>query len=153
MKVIQQQIIKEFPMSKALFTVLFFAAFGSSTVFAADPLPKLVDLGAKACIPCKKMAPILEELTKEYAGVFDVVFIDVWQKENAEKAKSYKIETIPTQIFFAPDGKELFRHEGFISKEDILAKWKELGYEMMPKEKSDEPTAEKVEAPPEKKGE
>ena len=96
----------------------------STPVSAA--LPKLVDLGAGKCIPCKAMAPILEELKKTYAGKMDVVFIDVWQ--NPTEADKYKINLIPTQIFFAPDGKELFRHEGFFSREDILAKWKEFGY-------------------------
>ena len=90
-------------------------------------LPKLVDLGAKACIPCKKMAPILEELTEEYKGVFDVVFIDVWKPENQAEAKKYGIKSIPTQIFFDAAGKELGRHEGFISKEDILKKWQAFG--------------------------
>jgi thioredoxin 1 len=37
---------------------------------------------------------------------------------------------IPTQIFFDAEGKELFRHVGFFAKEDILAKWKELGVEL-----------------------
>ena len=36
------------------------------------PLPRLVDLGAGKCIPCKKMAPILEELKKDYAGRMEV---------------------------------------------------------------------------------
>jgi thioredoxin 1 len=37
---------------------------------------------------------------------------------------------IPTQILYGADGKELFRHEGFFAKKDILAKWKELGFEL-----------------------
>jgi len=90
-------------------------------------LPRLVDLGAGKCIPCKMMAPILESLKKEYAGKFDVVFIDVWEKP--DEGAQYGIRMIPTQIFFDPSGKELFRHEGFFSKEDILAKWKELGFD------------------------
>jgi thioredoxin 1 len=100
---------------------------------ATPSLPKLVDLGATKCIPCIKMAPILEELKKEYAGVFDVEFIDVWQKENAKKAEDFKIETIPTQVFLDEKGKELWRHVGFFSKEEILAKWKDLGYDFKPK--------------------
>jgi thioredoxin 1 len=92
---------------------------------AIKRLPKLLDLGATKCIPCKMMAPILEELKKEYAGKFEVEFIDVWQ--NPDAGKKYGIEMIPTQIFFDVDGKELFRHTGFYGKEDILAKWKELG--------------------------
>ena len=95
------------------------------TVENLNPLPRLVDLGADKCIPCKMMAPILEELKKEYAGIFNVEFIDVW--ENPDEAKKYGVKIIPTQIFFDAAGKELFRHEGFFSKEDILSKWKELG--------------------------
>jgi thioredoxin 1 len=74
------------------------------------------------------MAPILEELKKEYAGKLEVEFIDVWK--NPDAAKQYGIEIIPTQIFFDAGGKELFRHVGFFAKEDILAKWKELGVEL-----------------------
>ncbi|QQE13970.1 thioredoxin family protein [Planctomycetota bacterium] len=92
-------------------------------------LPKLLDLGAKKCIPCKKMAPILEELTVEYKGVFDVEFVDVWQPENKAIAAKHQIRSIPTQIFFNKDGERLWTHEGFISKEDILKKWEELGYQ------------------------
>lgn len=88
-------------------------------------LPRLVDLGAGKCIPCKAMKPILEELIVTYAGAFKTEFIDVW--ENPDAGKKYGINLIPTQIFFGADGKELFRHEGFFAKEDILAKWKELG--------------------------
>jgi thioredoxin 1 len=101
-------------------------------------LPKLLDLGSKKCIPCKMMAPVLEKLEKEYAGIMDVEFIDVWIKENADKAKKFEIESIPTQIFFDAGGKELARHAGYISEEDILKKWKELGYdfEKLKKEKA-----------------
>ena len=90
-----------------------------------ETLPRLVDLGADKCIPCKMMAPVLEELKKDYAGTLSVEFIDVWK--DPDKAKEYEIMIIPTQIFFDASGKELFRHEGFFSKEDILAKWKQLG--------------------------
>jgi len=91
-------------------------------------LPRLVDLGAGKCIPCKLMKPILDELKKEYAAAFEVQFVDVW--ENPDAGEKYGIRIIPTQIFFDPSGKELFRHEGFYSKEDILKKWKELGYDV-----------------------
>jgi len=95
-------------------------------------LPRLVDLGAGKCIPCKMMAPILEDLKKEYAGVFNVEFIDVW--ENPGAGKSYGIKIIPTQVFFDAAGKEMFRHEGFFSREDILAKWQELGIDIEKKQ-------------------
>ena len=90
-------------------------------------IPRLVDLGADKCIPCKAMAPILVELRAEYAGRMQVDFIDVWKDPSA--GDPYRIYAIPTQIFFDGDGKELTRHEGFISKADILATWKRLGYD------------------------
>jgi thioredoxin 1 len=98
-----------------------------SAAIAAN-LPRLVDLGADKCIPCKMMAPILEELKTTYAGKLQVDFIDVWK--NPDEAPKYKISVIPTQIFYDSSGKELFRHEGFFAKEDILAKWREFGVEL-----------------------
>ena len=95
------------------------------TAQAAGGLPRLVDLGSTSCIPCKMMAPILDDLKKTYAGQMRVEFIDV--NQNPDAAKPFGIKLIPTQVFFDARGKELWRHEGFISKEDILAKWKDLG--------------------------
>lgn len=105
----------------------------TTTQVAAAPyitakLPRLVDLGAGKCIPCKMMKPILDELKRDYASQFKTEFIDVWEKP--DEGKKYNIEVIPTQIFYDADGKELFRHVGFFGKEDILAKWKELGADM-----------------------
>jgi thioredoxin 1 len=88
-------------------------------------LPRLVDLGRETCIPCKMMIPVLAQLRQEYAGRLNVEFINI--QENPDAAGAFGIKLIPTQIFIDASGKELFRHEGFFSKEDILAKWKELG--------------------------
>src|ERR1035437_4228436 len=77
------------------------------------------------------MAPILKDLKTDYAGRMDVEFIDVWK--NPDAGKALKIKLIPTQIFYDGSGKERFRHEGFYGKEDILAKWKELGVNLKSK--------------------
>ena len=98
---------------------------GGARAVASRPLPRLVDLGAGTCIPCKAMAPILDGLRAEYAGRMEVVFIDVWK--DREAADTYAIRIIPTQVFFGADGRELARHEGFMGKEEILAQWKTLG--------------------------
>jgi len=106
--------------------VLSFACLAAVATAADGPaLPRLVDLGSEGCVPCKKMAPILEELRTEFADRFVVEFIDVWQTPDA--GDKYGIRVIPTQIFLDASGKEQFRHEGFYSREDILAKWRELG--------------------------
>jgi thioredoxin 1 len=104
------------------------AADGAPAAEAPPARPKLVDLGADKCIPCKMMAPVLAELAREYAGQLDVVFIDVWKTRG--EGERYGIRVIPTQIFYSAEGKELFRHEGYFAKKDILAKWKALGVEL-----------------------
>jgi len=88
-------------------------------------LPMLVDLGRGTCIPCKKMKPILEELTTEYRGRAIVKVIDL--RDEPQAANQYKIRLIPTQIFFDSDGREVFRHEGFMDKQSIEAKFAEMG--------------------------
>jgi thioredoxin 1 len=76
------------------------AAAAPETVVPGKALPRLVDLGAGKCIPCRMMAPILEELKKTYAGRMDVQFIDVW--ENPDAGTTYGIRVIPTQVFYDP---------------------------------------------------
>jgi thioredoxin 1 len=91
-------------------------------------LPRLLDLGADKCIPCKMMMPIIEDLKTNYKDKIIVDFIDVWK--NPDEAKKSGIRVIPTQIFYDASGKELFRHEGYFAKEDIIAKWKEFSVDL-----------------------
>src|SRR5690242_20601852 len=100
------------------------AAAAVAPASAARPVPRLVDLGAGKCVPCKAMAPILEKLRADYAGRLGVTFIDVWEKP--DEASAYRVQMIPTQIFYGADGRELARHEGFLSREEILAQWRAL---------------------------
>ncbi len=96
-------------------------------------LPRLVDVGADKCIPCKAMVPVLDALRREYAGKLQVDFVDAWKYP--EQAAPFNVYGIPTQIFFDPSGRELHRHLGFISKEEILATWRQLGFPLIPGEK------------------
>ena len=85
----------------------------------------MVDLGAKKCISCKMMAPIIEKMEKVYRDKAAIVFIDVW--ENREQAGRFGIQAIPTQIFFDSEGKEVHRHIGFMSEKEIMAQLKKMG--------------------------
>jgi len=85
----------------------------------------MVDLGAKKCISCKMMAPIIEKMEKVYRDKAAIVFIDVW--ENREQAGRFGIQAIPTQIFFDSEGKEVHRHMGFMSEKEIMAQLKKMG--------------------------
>ncbi len=91
----------------------------------ASGRPAVIDLGARHCIPCKKMAPILESLSNEYRGRAGVLFIDV--NEDQAAALKFRIQMIPTQIFFDAKGKEVKRHIGFMEKADILRELKAAG--------------------------
>ena len=87
--------------------------------------PTVIDLGARSCIPCKKMAPILESLSGEYRGRANVLFIDVWA--DTASAQNFRVQMIPTQIFFNAQGKEVKRHIGFMDKPDIIKELKAAG--------------------------
>jgi thioredoxin 1 len=125
------------PVALTLVCILFVSfttAFGQPKTVnppsPAKPLPLLIDIGARQCIPCKMMAPILDELKREYAGVLNVQFIDVWENPNA--GEKYRIRAIPTQIFYDASGRELSRHMGFMSKEQILNAFKQFGIDLKP---------------------
>jgi thioredoxin 1 len=90
--------------------------------------PRLLELGSVDCIPCKMMEPILAELRRDYGDRLQVDFIDV--KKSPGAARAYGIRVIPTQIFFDASGEEVHRHEGYYPKEDILARWEELGVDL-----------------------
>lgn len=85
----------------------------------------MIDLGATACVPCKMMAPIMVRVEKKYQGKAVVVFIDVWKDK--EPARRFRIRAIPTQIFFDKEGKEFYRHEGFMSEQAIDAVFRKMG--------------------------
>ena len=94
----------------------------------AKGLPTIVDLGSEVCIPCKMMIPVLEGLKTEKKGKLEVVFIDVAENPAAKKLYDFKI--IPTQILYDKNGKEFFRHEGFLSRQEIISKFKERGIKL-----------------------
>ena len=95
---------------------------------AERPRPKLMDFGAGQCATCKMMDVVLDELAQATGEKLIVQYIDT--KEQEDLTKQHNIRMIPTQIFLDDHGNELFRHEGFISKEDILKKWNELGIQL-----------------------
>jgi len=88
-------------------------------------LPKLLDFGRGKCIPCKKMAPILQELSEEYKGRVIIKIIEIDQDRELTEANNIRL--IPTQIFFDSKNKEVFRHEGFMYKEEIKKVFEKMG--------------------------
>jgi len=117
------------PLSILLF--LHRPSFSQSSIdripkeIAKIPLPKLLDFGAGKCIPCKKMAPILHELSMEYKGRVIIKIIEIYQERDLTRTN--RIRLIPTQIFFDAKNQEVFRHEGFMDKEQIKKVFQRMG--------------------------
>jgi thioredoxin 1 len=88
-------------------------------------IPSLVDFGASGCRPCDMMTPILEALKKKYEGKLNVLFVHV--REEQILAARYGVESIPVQVFFDKDGKEVSRHTGFFPQSEIEKKLSEVG--------------------------
>jgi len=92
-------------------------------------LPKVLDFGRGVCIPCKKMAPILNELAAVYRDRALIRIIDIGEPGGRELSREFGIQLIPTQIFIDAEGNEVWRHEGFLSQEEIVQKLAEMGVE------------------------
>jgi thioredoxin 1 len=125
------------PISFCLITILTLLLSAPVHAEEAMEIPvknmvTMVDLGAHKCIPCKMMAPILTKLTKEYAGKAAIIFIDVWE-DNSQGSK-FGIKSIPTQIFFDREGKEVYRHQGFMAEDAIVAQLDKMGAKLSVKE-------------------
>lgn len=107
-----------------LFASLLLPTPAPAAEIPAKGMVTMVDLGAKSCLPCKLMAPILAELTTEYKGRAAIIFIDVW--EQPEAAKRFQVSLIPTQIFYDRNGREVYRHAGFMDKQTIVKRLEAL---------------------------
>ena len=84
-----------------------------------SPLPVIVDFWAPWCGPCRRIAPILDEVAKDYAGKALVAKVNT--DENPEWAMRYGVRGIPTMLFIK-DGKEVDRQVGAVPKQLITSK-------------------------------
>ena len=88
-------------------------------------LPKLLDFGRGKCIPCKAMSPVLKELSEQYKDRVIIKIIEIDQEPGLTRAN--RIRLIPTQIFFDAKDQEIFRHEGFMGKDEIKKVFQKMG--------------------------
>lgn len=87
--------------------------------------PMVADFGSNSCIPCRQLRPVLQKIRKDYTGKLEVLIIDIRDKQKL--AADYQIQVIPTVIFFDPAGKEVFRHQGFMSEEKVKEQLAKMG--------------------------
>lgn len=91
----------------------------------ASGAPVMVDFGGESCRVCRDMKPILDQARREYQGKAQVLFVDVWKEP--DMGKKYRIQLIPTQIFYDVKGQEVKRHVGFLDRQGIAKILAELG--------------------------
>ena len=84
--------------------------------------PVLIDFFAEWCGPCKMMAPVIDELARDYAGRLKVVKVDV--DEAAETAAAFGVTAMPTFVV-VKDGKETFRRIGAAPKSTLASELRE----------------------------
>jgi thiol-disulfide isomerase/thioredoxin len=87
--------------------------------------PTMVEFGATGCVPCDMMQPILDNLRKDYPEKLNVVFIHVG--EDQILASRYGVRAIPVQVFYDTQGKEVFRHTGFLAESEVTKQLVKMG--------------------------
>ena len=83
----------------------------------------LLEFGSTGCTACKQMEPVLEEIRQLENPKVKVVFLNIMQPENLPQMKFFGISAVPLQIVLDREGKEIYRHYGFISSADLLRKF------------------------------
>ena len=78
-----------------------------------------LEFGSVGCHSCRQMEDVMETIKQEYGSLVNVVFINVSPKKNRDFVDYFGIATIPTQVLLDKNGKEFFRHSGFLSTEDL----------------------------------
>lgn len=78
-----------------------------------------LEFGAEGCSACKQMEKVLDQTRSEFPNQVNVVFYNVLKPEEQNLMKMYGIAAIPTQILLDKNGKEKFRHTGYISFSEL----------------------------------
>jgi len=81
----------------------------------------LIEFGGQGCRPCMRMDTILEEITQIYGSKLNLQVIRLTDRENRKYAKYFGVQMVPSQVILNTKGEEVFRHTGFLAKEDLQA--------------------------------
>jgi thioredoxin 1 len=86
----------------------------------ASGLPTIAEFGAATCASCREMKIVLDGVARKTGGKAHVLVIDI--SKDYEAAQAFRIQLMPTQIFFDTKGKEVGRHMGKLAEADVIAR-------------------------------
>jgi len=86
-----------------------------------------LEIGSKGCSACKKMESVMTDIQQKYPDKVNVVFINILKQKSQDIMKYYGVAIIPTQILLDRSGKEIFRHTGYISTDELSKKLLSFG--------------------------
>lgn len=84
--------------------------------------PTVAEFGAYACASCREMKPVLEAVRRDHGERFAVVEVDLLKQKEVAYIQRYRIQLMPTQVFFDAQGHETGRNVGKISAADIVSR-------------------------------
>jgi thioredoxin 1 len=87
--------------------------------------PVLVQISSAGCMYCRRMMPALAELAQTHSDYFAVAVVSLDRRPDA--SRRYEVQAVPMQVFYDAEGRELCRHVGAMSREDILQQWRKAG--------------------------
>lgn len=81
-----------------------------------------LEFGAKGCQACKSMERVMEEIQSKFPNHVNVVFLNILEPESQNLMKLFGVAAIPTQVLLNNEGKEFFRHTGYLSTPELTLK-------------------------------
>ncbi len=86
----------------------------------ASGMPTVVEFGAASCASCREMKIVLDRVALRTQGRAHVLVIDI--SKDWDAARAFRIQLMPTQVFFGADGREIGRHMGKLPESEVIAK-------------------------------
>jgi thioredoxin 1 len=88
--------------------------------------PSVVDFGSSRCVPCIQLRPVLREVKDAHSGRINVLYLEV--SDHRDLVLRYKVQLVPTVVFFDAKGQEARRKMGFMDREAIEGVLRDLKF-------------------------
>ncbi len=106
------------------------AVVTAPTSTPAAGLPRMVEIGSDSCATCIAMQQVVADLRTHHAGRLEVVSINL--RQYPEQVQVWRVKFIPTQVFLDGQGRELYRHVGYLPRPAVEERFAALGFPLTP---------------------